>query len=86
MTKYEYKYEDNCWFTESCPRRKTKGCSDTCIIRREFDYLLHSSQVPEKYRGYEKTVLVPVDRDMQTFITLNEIKKDITTFVDDGRF
>lgn len=86
MTEYTYKYEDKCWFTESCPRKKSKGCSATCIIRREFDYLLWASQVPEKYRGYEKTVLMPTGKDFKVFTTLNDIKQDIVNFVNEGRF
>lgn len=86
MNEYEYKYEDKCWFNGSCYIQKTKGCNRFCALRREFDYLLFASEVPEKFKSYDKLVLHPEDEDVETFITLNDIKSDIDTFVDEGRF
>lgn len=86
MQEYEYKYEDKCWFNGGCIYQKTKGCSPICIMRREFDYLLFASQVPEKFKSYEKLVLVPEDDDVDVFYTLDDIKKDVVNFVNDGRF
>ena len=54
MNEYEYKYEDKCWFNGSCYIQKTKGCNRFCALRREFDYLLFASEVPEKFKSYEK--------------------------------
>ena len=86
IEKYEYNYEDKCWFNGVCPMEKSKGCSNTCIMRREFDYLLFASQVPEKYRSYDKLVLNATDDDYDVFCTLNDIKQDISAFVNEGRF
>lgn len=84
--EYEYKYEDKCWFNGICPRERTKGCSSICIMRREFDYLLFASAVPEKYKTYSKIALYAEDEDIGTFSTLSNIKNDIVSFVDEGRF
>ena len=58
MNEYEYKYEDKCWFNGSCHLEKTKGCNKFCAMRREFDYLLFASEVPDKFKSYDKILLV----------------------------
>lgn len=86
MKEYEYKYEDKCWFNGVCSLEKSRGCNRFCVMRREFDYLLFASEVPEKFKSYEKLSLNPSDEDIDTFYTLSDIKADIETFVDEGRF
>ena len=86
MNEYEYHYEDKCWFNGSCHLEKTKGCNKFCAMRREFDYLLFASEVPDKFKSYDKILLTPSDEDVDVFYTLNDIKTDIDTFVDEGRF
>lgn len=86
MNEYEYHYEDKCWFNGVCKLERTKGCNTSCVLRREFDYLLFASEVPEKFKSYDKIVLSPSDEDVDTFYTLADIKADIDTFVDEGRF
>lgn len=86
MNEYEYHYEDKCWFNGVCKLERTRGCNTSCVLRREFDYLLFASEVPEKFKSYDKIVLSPSDEDVDTFYTLADIKADIDTFVDEGRF
>lgn len=86
MNEYEYHYEDKCWFNGVCKLERTKGCNTSCVLRREFDYLLFASEVPEKFKSYDKIVLSPSDEDVDTFYTLADIKADIDTFVEEGRF
>ena len=86
MNEYEYHYENKCWFNGSCHLEKTKGCNKFCAMRREFDYLLFASEVPDKFKSYDKILLTPSDEDVDVFYTLNDIKADIDTFVDEGRF
>lgn len=81
---YEYINEEPCWFEGKCARQLSTGCDTMCNIKREFHYLLHTSNIPEKFKG--ASVLYPDPRDLEAFKTLAEIKNDVINFVNDGRF
>lgn len=71
---------DTCWFKGKCK----KECAPNCNIFMEFKYLLDTSGLPVNYREPKK--LQPDEEDLNTFITLAEIKDDIYNFVKEGKF
>lgn len=72
---------ENCVFNTVC---KTPDCDKICNLRMEFDYLVEASDIPIGFREPKK--LFPEECDLEAFITLDKIKKDIVNFVNDGRF
>lgn len=72
---------ENCVFKAVC---NTPDCEKICNLRMEFDFLVEHSDVPEGFR--EPKRLFPEECDLETFKTLDKIKKDIINFVNDGRF
>lgn len=54
------------------------------MIRKEFYFLMTSSQIPNNY--YENRTLFPEDGDVPAFETLDSIKEDVVSFVEEGRF
>ena len=75
---------ETCVFKGKCPRERRKGCDMECSIRPEIEFLLNNSNLPEGF--VEKTVLYPEHNDTKSFVTLDNIKRDIVNFVNDGRF
>ena len=74
----------NCLLSKACVLYNTDKCNEGCIIKKEFDFLVESSNIPIAYR--EDTPLYPDESDTETFETLEKIKHDIENFVKDGRF
>lgn len=75
---------NECVFKGNCPRERRKGCTDDCTIRPEIEFLLSNSNLPTDYLRKKK--LYPEMDDMDAFMTLDDIRKDIVNFVKDGRF
>lgn len=73
-----------CLLKKACIRADTELCNENCMIRRIFYFLMETSNIPKNY--WEDTTLFPYKDDVKTFETLAEIKDDIETFVEQGRF
>ena len=71
---------ENCWYKDVCKLE----CSDSCIRYKEMKFLMDSSGIPEPQQTPLK--LVPTNaEDKQIFIRLNNIKKDIVNFINEGK-
>ena len=81
--KFNYTWDNDCIFKETCIKRKKGNCNETCNIRPEFEYLISSSNIPEKFQ--KPVVLNAEEEDLTAFQTLAQIKEDVLNFVKDGR-
>ncbi len=80
---YEYIFDKNkCWYTSVCGKYETLECNASCIRYMEMDYLMQNSGIPRN-RQYAVS-LVPSKQDVNSFITLKEIKDDMINFVKNG--
>lgn len=74
-----------CLLAQKCPWYKTAKCSSTCYIRAEFNYLIENSNIPDGHKTFNEPIM-PTSDDYESFVTLRDIKQDISNFVADGRF
>ena len=70
-----------CYAEYYCLKDKS-SCSDVCGGYRVLRALYKLSRMPVKYQY--KIDLIPDDKDMESFITLNEYKENILTNVENG--
>lgn len=77
------KLVDNCFYKETCLLYSGEHCNDSCIRFAEMKNLFQTSLIPKARWGLEK--LSPDEKDLQSYLELNDIKLNITEFVDNGR-
>ena len=70
-----------CWYKNVCKHYKD-NCEKDCIRYLEMNYLMESSNIPKGNQF--KTKLIPNPIDTENFKFLNELKKDIVNFVNNG--
>lgn len=70
-----------CWYQKVCKHYK-EDCQKNCIRYLEMNYLMESSNIPKGKQFRNK--LEPNPIDVENFKFLNELKKDIVNFVDNG--
>ena len=71
----------NCWYEKTCSNYQ-EGCINNCIRYAEMNFLIDSAQIPKGKQFSNK--LKPAPEDVDNFVFLNEIKKDIVNFVNNG--
>lgn len=81
---YELNFDsDKCWYKTVCEYfGNEEQCNKRCIRYSEIDYLMYLSNIPKARQ--QPFQLIPEEVDMQAFLDLNEIKKDIENFVKQG--
>jgi DNA replication protein DnaC len=77
---WKYRYTEDCLLKGKCLRK----CNPSCTIQPELYYLLENSNIPEMYK--KPKLLYPAPEDFNAFTTLNEVKKDVEVFTEEGRF
>lgn len=76
---------DNCCWKNVCGIKETPSCSEHCVRYMKMHYLLYHSLLPE-YKWFPKPLYISEnDPDYNAFITLTEIKNDISNFVKEGK-
>ena len=70
-----------CYAQDYCKKEKT-SCSEVCGGYRVLRALYTLSRIPVKYQY--KMDLIPDDKDLRAFETLNEFKENIITHVQNG--
>lgn len=71
-----------CVFKNVC-NKAPDGCSDSCLRYIQFNRLLELSNLPKSLQSPIK--LYEVEADKLAYKRLNDIRKDITNFVKDGK-
>ena len=80
---YSYKFDKaNCWYRKICNKYDTNECNKSCIRYMEMHYLIETSNIPKAKQF--KNELIPENIDVENFKFLNELKKDIVNFVQNG--
>ena len=72
----------DCWYINSCDKANTAECNFNCIRYMEMNYLINNSGIPKSTQF--KNELIPTNVDIVNFKFLDEIKKDIVNFVNNG--
>lgn len=76
---YNFKFEpEKCWYKNICENE----CLPSCLRYLEMDYLMKTSNIPEKCQY--PVLLVPESEDLEAFNVLADIKEDIVNFVNNG--
>jgi hypothetical protein len=80
---YEFNWDsERCWYKTICEKYGTEDCNNRCIRFSEMDYLMYLSNIPKARQMPYK--IQPEKQDLDTFLYLNDIKKNIKDFVDSG--
>lgn len=80
---YLYKFDkDKCWYKDVCPLYD-KGCRSGCVRYMKMHFLANNALLTEKQQYPVRLYVEEVDR--QNYEKLNEIKKDIYNFVQQGQ-
>lgn len=80
---YEFNWDsERCWYKTICEKYGTEDCNNRCIRFSEMDYLMYLSNIPKARQMPYK--IQPEKQDLDTFLYLNDIKKNIKDFVDNG--
>ncbi len=83
MAKYQYKFDkNNCLYKDICLDFNTENCSSVCERYIIMSFLLHHSQIPMKHRV--RRILQVPEQDSNAYANLQNIRKNITRFVQDG--
>ena len=72
----------DCWYAKTCKNYDTDICNNSCIRYSEMNYLITSSNIPKGKQFKNELIAQPID--LANFKLLNEIKKDVINFVNDG--
>lgn len=72
----------DCWYYSVCNRARN-SCKTACIRYLEMQSLMDTSGIPKK-RQYPQKLIAPKE-DLKAFNTLNDIKNNITEFIDNGK-
>ena len=72
----------DCWYKNTCKNYNTNSCNNNCIRYSEMNYLITSSRIPKGNQFKNELIAQPTD--LENFKFLNEIKKDISNFVNNG--
>lgn len=81
---YQYKFDINqCWYVDHCQKVNSSDCCGGCIRYMEMHFLMYHSGIPE-IRQFPM-MLTPAKEDIQSFLTLRDIKDGIVEFADKGR-
>lgn len=79
--RYEFRRND-CWYKETCGLYLGDRCNASCLRYMEMDFLMWTSGIP-KNRQYSNP-LIPDPEDLQAFLRLDEIRRNILEFIQTG--
>ena len=68
-----------CWYKDVC----TADCNSSCLRYLEMKYLMDNSGIPENKQTPIQLYVSDIDRD--AYLRLNDIKLDISNFVESGK-
>ena len=72
----------DCWYKESCGLYGTEACSCSCVRFSQVKYLIQNSGLPRRLQF--PVPLEPVEKDLDAFYRLQDIKNNVIDFVSDG--
>ena len=79
---YLYKFDkEECWYKDVCPLYDDK-CSAGCVRFLKMHFLANNALLTKKQQHPASLIAEPIDKE--SFIKLNNIKKDIKNYVDKG--
>ncbi len=80
---YCFKNGNECPYRNICEKKTENGdCYKMCGKLNEIDILFHNANIPRAY--LQPMILYPAIEDVYTYEILQEIKKNITHFVNEG--
>ena len=81
---FSYKFnKEECWYKEVCPFYKKEKCCESCVRYIKMYYLVNNALLSKKQQCPIKLYAEPIDEE--NFKILASIKKNIFSFVKDGK-
>lgn len=71
----------DCWYKNTC-KNYQDYCTNNCIRFAEMEFLINSAKIPKGNQFKNK--LIPSQIDVENFKKLNELKKNVLDFVNNG--
>lgn len=75
-------FNQECWYRECCKKVDTEDCTKACVRYLEMRTMLEKSELPKAWWVPQPLV---AEKDFIAYERLMQIKKDIDTFVSEGR-